>query len=280
MIDKIFILTVNRPDNQITYNNLSPKWQEKVVMVVQAWEKHKYSYPCEYLVLPESYHFSDYLCLPKTRRLVFEAAQDMKYCVFDDDLKFGRRNAKYFGDTANMETSRRPATDQDFDDMFHTFDHWLDTIPVCGTSQIENPPGGSKYRNNGSLSSAFWMNGNLFKDFLPKLPSAPVMAGEDVFFLLSFLTNGYPNRVSEEFIHTNVSNTGKIASTIWDRQKYEDTLKDHMLLEATFPGIYSIVYDDNGERAKGGYRDFGKSKIEWSKAYKQSKISTLESFFT
>ena len=39
MIDTIYILTVNRPDNQITFNNLSEKYQKKVVMVVQAWER-------------------------------------------------------------------------------------------------------------------------------------------------------------------------------------------------------------------------------------------------
>lgn len=268
MIDTIYILTVNRPDNQITFNNLSEKYQKKVVMVVQAWEREKYSYPCEYLVLPENYHFSDYLCLPKTRRLVMDVAQNQKYCMFDDDLKFGRRNAKYFGDESNMETSKRPATDQDFDDMFNTFDQWLDEVAICGTSQVENPPGGSKYRNNGSLSSAFWANGKAFQDLLPELPAAPVMAGEDVFFLLTLLSRGYYNRVSEEFVHTNVSNNGKIASTIWDRQTYEKTLNDHLILEKSFPGVYSIVWDENGKRAEGGYRNFGKSKIEWSKALK------------
>jgi len=201
MIDNIYILTVNRPDNQITFNNLSEKYQKKVVMVVQAWEREKYSYPCEYLVLPEDYHFTDYLCLPKTRRLVMEVAQNQKYCMFDDDLKF-------------------------------------------------------------------WANGKAFQGLLPELPSAPVMAGEDVFFLLTLLSRGYYNRVSEEFVHTNVSNNGKIASTIWDRQTYEKTLNDHLILEKAFPGVYSIVYNDSGKRAEGGYRNFGKSKIEWSKAFK------------
>jgi hypothetical protein len=197
-----------------------------------------------------------------------DVAQNQKYCMFDDDLKFGRRNAKYFGDESNMETSKRPATEQDFDDMFNTFDQWLDEVAICGTSQVENPPGGSKYRNNGSLSSAFWANGKAFQDLLPELPSAPVMAGEDVFFLLTLLSRGYYNRVSEEFVHTNVSNNGKIASTIWDRQTYEKTLIDHLILEKAFPGVYSIVWDESGKRAEGGYRNFGKSKIEWSKALK------------
>lgn len=279
MIDKIYILTVNRPDNQITFNNLPEKYQKKTVLVVQDWEREKYSYPCEYFVLPKDYHYSDYLCLPKTRRLVFEIAQDTKYAVFDDDLKFNRRNAKYFGDDSNMETSNRPATVEDFDLMFETFDAWLDEVTVCGTSQVENPPGGPKFRDNASLSSAFWMNGPSFKHFLPELPYAPVMAGEDIFFLLTLLSNGFKNRVSGEFVHTNISNTGKIESTIWDRQTYEKTLNDHLQLEKLFPGIYNIARDSAGKRLDGGYRNFGKSKVYWSKAFNSKVTSSLDDFF-
>ena len=43
MIEKIFIPTVNRVDNQITYNHLPKELQKKVIFVVQEWEKDKYS---------------------------------------------------------------------------------------------------------------------------------------------------------------------------------------------------------------------------------------------
>ena len=38
MIDKIFIPTVNRIDNQITYNALPDELKRQVVFVVQSWE--------------------------------------------------------------------------------------------------------------------------------------------------------------------------------------------------------------------------------------------------
>jgi hypothetical protein len=76
----------------------------------------------------------------------------------------------------------------------------------------------------------------------------------------------------------NSSNNKKMKSTVWDQQTYEQTLADHKYLEKMFPGVYTILYDSDGNRAKGGYRDFGKSKIEWSKAYKM-KSTSLESFF-
>ena len=47
MIERIFIPTVHRADNQITYNNLPDKYKKIVTMVVQAWERPLYNYDCD-----------------------------------------------------------------------------------------------------------------------------------------------------------------------------------------------------------------------------------------
>jgi hypothetical protein len=52
MINKIYIPTVCRVDNQITYNNLPKELQKKVVFVVQEWERNQYKIDAEYFVLP------------------------------------------------------------------------------------------------------------------------------------------------------------------------------------------------------------------------------------
>jgi hypothetical protein len=284
MIERIFIPTVHRVNNQITYNNLPDRYKEMVTFVVQAWERPQYEYNCNYLILPDTseYHFSDYYCLPKTRKLIYEAGKNMKYCVFDDDLKFARRNAKYFGQSSNMEKSRRWCTDDDYDEMFYTFNKWLDEVTVVGCSQIENPPSGSLRRDNTSITSAYWINGSHFTDILHDLDLTNVRVGEDACFLLSLLSRGYANRVSDEFVMYNTSNNNKkMKSTVWDEQKIEQTLRDHQYLEKLFPDVYTILYDEDGNRSEGGYRNSGRSKIEWSKAYKnfQKKSSSLESFF-
>ena len=49
MIDKIFIPTVNRIDNQITYNALPDELKRQVVFVVQSWEREKYNFNVDYL---------------------------------------------------------------------------------------------------------------------------------------------------------------------------------------------------------------------------------------
>jgi hypothetical protein len=280
---KIFIPTVNRVDNQITYNNLPDVLKKDVVMVVQAWERPQYTYPCEYLVLPEEINLDDYLCLPKTRLAIYQAGRNMKYAVLDDDLTFGRRNAKYWTGVSNMEMSKRKATEEDVLEMFQLYDEWLDdsSVTVCGPGHAENPPQDKPFSTNSSLSSAIFVNGNDFADILDDLELTRVKVAEDAVFLLSLLSRGYGNRVSQEFIFHNHSVHKKdMESTVWDEQTYEQTLHDHKIVESMFPGIFSILYDEKtGERVGGGFRNFGKSKIRWSKAYQSAQVGNLEHLF-
>ena len=96
MIEKIFIPTVHRANNQIAYDALPEELKKRVVMVVQAWEQKEYKYDCEYLVLPDTseYHFTEYYCLPKTRRFIYEHGKNIKYCVLDDDIEFYKSEQK------------------------------------------------------------------------------------------------------------------------------------------------------------------------------------------
>ncbi len=283
MIERIFIPTVNRADNQITYDNLPDALKQRVTMVVQAWERDKYQYPCDYLVLPEEINLDDYYCLPKTRKIIYEAGQNMKYAVLDDDLTFGRRNAKYWTDESNMEMSKRKATEADMLEMFDLYSKWLDepTVTVCGCGHAENPPQGNEYSNNASLSSAFWINGNDFKDLLPELELTRTKVAEDTVFLLSLLSRGYGNRVSQEFIFFNNSvHTKNMKSTIWDEQTFEATHRDHKIVESMFPGIFTVLYNHHsGERVKGGFRDYGKTRTDWSKAFGSHQRGSLEDLF-
>lgn len=279
MVEKIFIPTVNRVDTQIAYQNLPDELRSRVVMVVQAWERERYKYDCEYLVLPdtEEYHFSDYYCLPKTRKYIYEHGKEMKYCVMDDDITFGRRNAKYFGEASNMEKSKRKSTNDDVLEMFALYDSWLDEVTVCGCSHIENPPSNKKFRNNSSLGSVLWINGNHFKHILHELDITSVRVMEDTCFLLSLLTRGYQNRVSEEFVFHNESvKKANMNSTVWDNQTFEQTHKDHKYIQSLFPQVFKILYDADGNRTPGGYRGYGKVSVQWSKAFKQSTINVLD----
>ena len=168
MIDKIFIPTLNRVDNQITLNNLPKELRDKVTLVVQKWERPKYKYDVDYLVLPENLTTKDYLCLAKTREIIYKAGTNIKYAIIDDDIIFRRRNRKRFGLPSDMDKSQRVCSDLDIIEMFNIFDKWLDEkdVSFCGCSHLENIPAEVLYRNNSSIGSAVWFNGPNFANIL------------------------------------------------------------------------------------------------------------------
>jgi hypothetical protein len=287
MIEKIFIPTVKRINNQITYNNLPNSLKKIVTFVVQYWERKEYNYDCEYLVLPnkDKYHYSNYYCISNTRKFIYEYASNMKYAILDDDIEFQRRNLKYFNKDSNMEKSKRKCTDEDIIEMFNMFDNWLNlkNISVCGCSLIENPPSKNIYNDNKSISSAFWIDGKKIKNILSKLDLTSVGISEDICFILNLLCHGYGTRASNEFVLSNISASKKnMKSLIWDNIKKEQVLKDQIHLSKLFPNIYNILYDKNDNMMQTGYRNINKTRIMWSKAYNifniNKKKTTLEKF--
>jgi hypothetical protein len=69
-----------------------------------------------------------------------------------------------------------------------------------------------------------------------------------------------------------------MASTVWDNQTFEQTHEDHKKIQERFPEFFKILYNNDGTRVKGGFRDYGKVKVSWSKAYKQNSMSSLTEF--
>ena len=282
-MDKIFIPTVNRIDNQITYNALPDELKRQVVFVVQSWEREKYDFNVDYLVLPEYITLEHPRAISETRNIIYNEAKDMKYALLDDDITFHRRNTKYWSDISSMKKSKRKCTPDDILEMFEMYSSWLeDDVTVCGCSHIEHPPRIKAYSTNVSLGSQYWINGKDFAHVLPDLKLTEVKVGEDIVFLLSLLTRGFSNRVSQEFCFVNKSvNNKTMKSVIWDEQTVEDTQRDHETIAKMFPGLFEIVYKDitvgNVKREDGGFRDFGKWRCHWNKAYSK-RGNNLENF--
>jgi len=269
MIEKIFIPTVNRPNDQITYNGLPDELKKRVTLVVQEWEFEQYSYDCDYLVLPKEFNTREHLTLAKTRHLIHKAGTSMKYCMVDDDMVIHRRNAKYFKKEPNMEMSKRIATGEDILEMFELFDEWLDepTVSFCGPSFIAIAPKGHTYETNVGMTSFVCFNGNDFSKDLDNLPTTVVRYSEDTLFYLSLLSRGYGNRKSTIFSVDNMSLSGKLPDTVWLNSEYEDVWADHKKIEEYFPEYFKILLDKNGNRIEGGFRDYGKVKVNYKSCF-------------
>ena len=85
----------------------------------------------------------DNIGLTKTRTEIFKNNRDIRFCVVDDDVTFWRRNQKYIKQyqdgyvdfkpnmvdvvtESDMETSKRPMDESDFDEMFKEFNDLFD----------------------------------------------------------------------------------------------------------------------------------------------------------
>lgn len=281
MFERIYIPTVNRVNNQITYNSLPDSLKERVVFVVQAWEREKYSFPAEYLVLPPDIKVGEKYALAKTRAMIYYHGVGTQYCVFDDDLRFYRRNTRYWSSTSNMEKSKRLFIERDFYDMFDFFESALkDNVSVGCTGTLNKIPTGVQYRNNACMAGAFFIDGTVItKEVLDTIPLTSVNTAEDVLFTLALLTKGHSNILSEEFLLDNGSGKEKkLVSDFWESVEQDGSFDDYTKLMKLFPSIITIVNNTTG------YKGFCKTRISWKKAYElgqanKSCKTSLKDFF-
>lgn len=269
MIERIFIPTIHRPNDQITYNSLPEILKSRVTLVVQEWERDQYTYDCDYLVLPAEINKSDYLCLAKTRDIIHKAGRTMKYAMIDDDLVLIRRNAKYWNNDSDMLKSKRKANDEDIIEFFELCSKWLDekTVSFCSPAHIEFAPHHKAYSSNAAMTSYGFYNGPDFSDVLDELPTTEVRYGEDTLFILSLLSRGFGNRISNVFCIDNMSLKGNLTDTVWVENNYNDVWKDHNRIQELYPRYFKVLLDVNGDRIKGGFRDYGKVELNYKKCF-------------
>ena len=151
MIDTIYIPTLGRSDNQITFDNMTPNAQAITTLVVQPKEAHLYP-KHNILVLPEND-----IGITETRRWIYMNSMDIKYAVFDDDLKFICR-------TPGEEKSKRPMNESDWDYLLNKTSEWLDEFAWSGFRQGNLPPSGREYLESAGVNCAFFFNGNKLPD--------------------------------------------------------------------------------------------------------------------
>jgi hypothetical protein len=269
MIERIFIPTVNRPNDQITYEALPDVLKDRVTLVVQEWERDQYSYDCDYLVLPSHLNKNDNLCLAKTRDIIHKAGRTMKYGMLDDDLILVRRNAKYWHNEPNMLKSKRHATGDDIVEFIDSCSDWLDepNVSFCSPSHVEFAPDSRLFCSNAAMTSYGFYNGVDFSNVLDDLPTTVVRYGEDTLFVLSLLSRGYGNRISNVFCVDNKSLGGKLTDTVWADSSYDAVWADHNRIQELYPRYFKVLLDDDGNRIKGGFRDYGKVELNYKKCF-------------
>ena len=283
MIERIYIPTVRRADNQITFNNLPTELQSRVVMVVEPGERHLYRYDlAEYLEIPESF-VGDYYQLSRTRKFIHEHAGPIKYAVIDDDLTIRRRNSKYWTGESNMETSRRDATQTEILEAFATFNIWLDEcdIGIVGLSTPDAPPATAEYVDTKGVFGMLFIDGRMLSEHLPEMDLTSIRVAEDVLFIYECLSRGINTRQSTEWMYDNGSLKKDMQSTrvVWT-DMHDVQPKDHFQTDEHYMALEHIrtkfpegikIYEKEGRRKNTKY---------WKKVYQSiNQGPSLEEFF-
>jgi hypothetical protein len=287
MIERIYIPTVRRTDNQITFNNLPEELKKRVIMVVEPGERQLYNYECEYLLVPEKL-VGTWTQLAETRLMIHKHAGAIKYAVLDDDVIIKRRNAKYWTGKSNMEKSKRFATSEEISDMFEIVSKWLDeeSIGVVGISDAGTPPADTVYTDTMPVYTYLFYDGKMLSKVIDEMDITTLRIAEDLLFLFEALSRGINTRKSNEFMYDNRSMVDKnLAESreVWtgmfenkeDRPdnyyQSDEHYKSLKYIQKKYPHIIKIFKDENGKK---------KNRIAWKKIYKPINYGpSLEEFF-
>ena len=284
MIERIYIPTVRRANNQITFNNLPKELQERVVMVVEPGERHLYDYPCDYLEIPEKL-VGTWTQLAETRLFIHKHAGTIKYCVADDDIKIRRRNAKYWTGQSNMEKSKRDATAEEMLDMYETVDKWFDesAIGVVGLSDAGSPPSSKEYEDTKDVYSYVFYDGRMLSEVIDDMDICSLRIAEDVLFLYEVLSRGINTRKSTEWMYDNRSMVQKDLSDtreVWTGmfKNVEDRPDNYYQSDAHYDAMRYIqskyphgvkIFEKDGKM---------KNRKYWKKVYNPKYSDNLENF--
>ena len=270
-IDKIYIPTLGRHLNQLTWIYLPNFIRPLVQFVVQPKEQHLFV-DKPHIVLP-----SDDIGMSNTRRWIYELGHNQIYGVFDDDLRFMKRNTE-------GKPSKIGMTDEDWKTVISGILEWLDNdCSFAGFRRSNLPPKLNEYDDNKESLQAIFYNGRK----LPKvneLEWTPEQYAEDTKLHLQLILQGHKNRVwnlygmdSKQFTEGGCSSDTSISP---NGRTPEDIDKSHQhLVDVYYPfAQYRTKRNGHIVRHDDAYR---KIKIKWGKAYKHSQTDeqgTLSSF--
>lgn len=196
---QIFIPTLGRIDNQITYNNFPESWKRLTKFVVQTQE---------YEDFVNIYGQEKIICLPdnikvitSTRKYIYDIlGSNIRHMVFDDDLKIRKKYPNPSGIGHKWITE--DLEEKDYDDILKLINSWIDQGYYYGglmtSANIPDmSPNRYPVRENHRLMTNFFFDGS-------KLPIdlewERVPFGEDLDITLQLLSRGYKNICSSHYI--------------------------------------------------------------------------------
>jgi hypothetical protein len=246
----IYILTLGRAGNQVTWSNLPNNVKKNTRLVVQSFEKDLYR-DLPIVVLPD--HIKN---LPDTRQwLMYEHGHTSdKVAMLDDDLRFFKRRKD---DREKFE--KADATD--IEELFSAISEGLDTHSHVGVLSRE---GGNRvveaFKETTRMSRVLAYNVSIAKKL--GILFNRVLLPEDFDTTLQYLYKGHKNKVLCNWVHDQ---GGSNAVGGCSTYRSLDVHNKHMIHFGTLhPNIVSVVEKTTKTAWGGGTRM--DVIIQWKKA--------------
>lgn len=269
-IEKVYIPTLGRLSNngekQHTYKNLSEKYKQKTIFVIQESEStEEFLKDKQILIVPND------TGIAKKRELISIDAGNCKFCMFDDDLSF-------YWKPDIWEKKKERCTEEDINKMFDLMDSYLDDVVCAGLGSTY-----TLYTPGKEIEDAFRVCLNVFYNG-SKLPikdldwlSCP--HAEDFYIVLQLLEKGYLNRINLRYLAstTNITNSKGGASIHRTLQKHNDSME---FLGKRFPKYVTITHKEVKDGMCKNGETKAKAHILWKKLYKDNATKReQEEFF-
>jgi len=266
MIDYFYIVTLNRVNNQRTYDSLPQFWKDRTKFVVQSHESEKYPKEYDLLILPDNI-----TTINKTREYVIKNNSDKKFGLFDDDLLFTRTRG-----TNEQGASNLPMTERDFEDLEKTICDWFDSgYHHCGLDAVWNPPTRDKlYKTNSRICMNVFFDGHNIP--IKDIDFSRLLFSSDFDVTLQLLRLGKQNRVSLKYrVGQNSTQSKGGCAEYRTIETHNDCMRKLAEYHKGFVELYEKLETGSGEWK--GMKKLA-AKISWKKAYQSSQVNNLEKF--
>lgn len=267
---RIYIPTFKRVDKQLTLEHLPKELLGDVILVIQNQEEKLYDkYDVQKLVVGND------IGIAKTRELIYRHAGNNRFGMIDDDIKMHRRNGKYYGQSSNMDMSKRLMTLEDWKYWFKEVNRLFDEGAIhVGHRDIALPPYGEQYYNFKHILGVHWLDGSKLSTFIDEVDWTLAEVGEDLVLTLECLMRGFKNIISDEIIMARWDTAfeeGGCADWRTDVMNNSEMMK----IAKAYPFVTALnKYDDM--KHIGSIQRF---KVDCKEAYESYSSSTLEYFF-
>ena len=202
-MERIYIPTLGRMNDQVTLNKLPKKYQKIVTLVVQKKESKQMTDLYQDMVEDIMVVDND-IGIAKTRDEICRHAGKIRFSMIDDDVVFYRRNQRYQGKESNMNKSKRMATKRDLDEMFDDINKKMDDKKKnyihFGNRRKDLPPSDKRLHDNVFFNAIHHIDGKKLNDLMHiKKLWTRTKVGEDANFIFEYMTRGYENIRYDEF---------------------------------------------------------------------------------